>query len=91
MKFKSKNFLSIFSISLLSVFLVPPAHAYAGPGVAIGAIIVGITVLLAFFSSLLIRIFNLIKFVFNFLKRKINQNTKHYKKEKSTKRQNIDS
>ena len=80
MKFKSKIFLTISSC--LFVFLIPPAHAYAGPGVAIGAIIVGITVLLAFFSSLLIRIFNLIKIIFNFLKRKITNNPKNYKKEK---------
>ena len=89
MKLKSKIFLSI--ISLLFVFLIPPAHAYAGPGVAIGAIIVAITVLLAFFSSLLIRIFNLIKIVFNFLKRKITSNYKNYKKEKLTNKQKIDS
>ena len=37
------------------------AHAYAGPGAAIGAIIVFLTVIIAFFASTFIRLFSFIK------------------------------
>lgn len=47
-----------------------PVYAYAGPGVAIGAIIVAITVLIAFFSSLIIRLFNFLKSTFKYLIKK---------------------
>ena len=84
---QSKIYLSIISFFL--VVLVPPAHAYAGPGVAIGAIIVAITVILAFFSSLVIRIFNLIKKFFYFLKKRFFSNYKLPKKKKSNKKSNF--
>ena len=51
--------------------LIPPAHAYAGPGVAIGAIIVALTVLFAFFSSLIIKIFNLIISFLKYINKKL--------------------
>mgnify|MGYP001268476787 CR=1 FL=1 len=55
------NLLFLFVISLL----IPlPANAYAGPGSAIGILIIIITVILAFFSSVLIKLFNLIKMLF---------------------------
>ena len=78
---KSKIYIGF--ISFLFVVLIPPAQAYAGPGVAIGAILVAITVILAFLSTLLIRIFNLFKYIFNFLKKKILSNPKFSKKKKS--------
>ena len=54
-----RSFLTL--IFLLSVFLPTPAHAYAGPGVAIGAIIIFFTVLFTFFASVFISIFNFFK------------------------------
>ena len=51
-----------YFLIFLFCFLFPPAaSAYAGPGVAIGAIIVFFTVILAFFASTFITIFNFIK------------------------------
>ena len=55
---------------MLTIF-IPPAHAYAGPGVAIGAVLVALTVLFAFFSSLIIKIFNLIISFLRYVKRKL--------------------
>ena len=64
-----KNYLFVLFFSYLILPLA--AHAYAGPSVAIGVVIVAITIILAFFSSLIIKIFKLLKFVikliFNFL------------------------
>ena len=85
---KSKIHLTI--ITLFFVTLIPPAHAYAGPGVAIGAVLVALTVILAFFGSLVIRIFNLIKNIFKFLKRKISTYSNSYKNRKSNKQSNFD-
>lgn len=56
--------------TFLFLIVIPPANAYAGPGVAIGAIIVAGTVILAFFGSVIIRIFNLLQYIFRKLKRK---------------------
>lgn len=47
-----------------------PAHAYAGPGAAIGAILVALTVIIAFFSSLIIKLFNLFTNTFKVLQKK---------------------
>tara|TARA_Y200000002_G_scaffold371201_1_gene367583 strand:- start:1605 stop:1853 length:249 start_codon:yes stop_codon:yes gene_type:complete len=76
---KKRNIL----ILLFSYFaiLIPPAHAYGGPGAAIGVIIVLITVILAFFSSLIIKIINLFKISLNkmvnyFSKKKKKSNSK---------------
>ena len=44
--------------------MTQPAHAYAGPGVAIGAIVVFFTVILAFFASTIISFFKLIQKAF---------------------------
>ena len=59
MNFQRSNFFII--LFLISFFLAPAAKAYAGPGVAIGAIIVAITVLIAFITSTLIGFFNILK------------------------------
>ena len=80
MKFKTeiKN-LYIFLIAIFSLS-ISPAYAYGGPGAAIGAIIVLITVILAFFSSLIIKIFNLIKILFLKLNTYINSKKTQKKK-----------
>ena len=60
--FKHSILLFIFSL------IFPPfAHAYAGPSVAIGIIIVAFTVIIAFFSSLFIKIFRACKYLFKFI------------------------
>ena len=61
--------------------LIPPAHAYAGPGVAIGAVLVALTVLFAFFSSLIIKIFNLIISFLRYVKRELKSKEKQKTKE----------
>ena len=66
MKFKNK-YLLLFYASLLIQF---PVHAYAGPGAAIGAIIVAITVIIAFIASLIIGTYDFVKKFFS----KINKN-----------------
>ena len=64
-----------FKLISLLTFLVAifnsPAHAYAGPGAAIGAILVALTVIIAFFSSLIIKIFNLFTNTFKVLQKKL--------------------
>ena len=81
MKFKSKIFLTISSC--LFVFLIPPAHAYAGPGAAIGVIIVFLTVVFAFFGSVLISIFHFLRNSFKkfkcFLAKKKQESKKSHK------------
>ena len=62
LKTGTKNFF-ILLIAIISGS-ISPAYAYGGPGAAVGAIIVLITIIIAFFSSLLIKAFNLIKFLF---------------------------
>ena len=79
LKTEIKN-LYIFLLVIFS-FSIPPVYAYGGPGAAIGAIIILITVILAFFSSLIIKIFNLIKISFLKLNAYINSiKTKKSKK-----------
>ena len=70
MKFK-KKYLFIFYLSL---FLQIPVHAYAGPGAAIGAIIVAITVIFAFIASLIIGTYEMFKKFFHKRKKKKNIN-----------------
>ena len=45
-----KHFSLILIITTFFI-LTEPAHAYAGPGVAVGALIVFLTVILTFFAS----------------------------------------
>ena len=69
--FLDKTFFTL--LFLLTIFMVStaPAHAYAGPGVAIGAILVLFTVIFAFFGSIIIRLLNLIKRFTNFFFKKL--------------------
>ncbi|MBK16799.1 MAG: hypothetical protein CMK49_02135 [Prochlorococcus sp. SP3034] len=51
----------VFVTFLISIVLPIPAHAYAGPGVAIATILIFATVLLSFFASLGLKIFKITK------------------------------
>ena len=57
-----KSFIPLLFIS--TAILPPAAHAYAGPGVTLGAILVFLTVVFAFFSSTFLSIFNFIKKIY---------------------------
>ena len=79
--FKHKR-LKIFFLFILG-FLIPlPAYAYAGPGSAIGILIIILTVIIAFFSSVFIKLFNFFKMLFK--KAKLNSN-KHSSKNNNQK------
>ena len=77
MYFKNRYLLLFY----LSLFLQIPVHAYAGPGAAIGAIIVAVTVLFAFIASLIIGTYDLFK---KFL---LKRNKKKYTNKQSDKNQ----
>ena len=90
---KSKSFKTLKykkQIILFStLFLISkPAYAYAGPGVAIGALVVFLTVIIAFFASFFISLFRFIikssKFIINFLFNKRNKKLKQSKKEEKS-------
>ena len=68
---KRHTYRLLFLISFVSV---PAAHAYAGPGVAIGAVIVFITVCITFFASLFLTLFNSIKKLFILMIKKLKKN-----------------
>ena len=51
-------------ILLISALFPTAVHAYAGPGVAIGAVIVVFTVVFAFFASFFISLFEYFKNLF---------------------------
>ena len=69
----------ILCLVVVGDLLSLPAHAYAGPGVALGAIIVFFTVLLTFFASVLISIFNFFKNNIKKIKRSGNKRSKKNK------------
>tara|TARA_B100000989_G_C19529176_1_gene468668 strand:- start:2037 stop:2279 length:243 start_codon:yes stop_codon:yes gene_type:complete len=67
---------------LLTILIIPlPVYAYGGPGIAIAGLIVFITVLLAFFASVFLRIYLLLKKFFNFIRKNIKK-IKRIKKKK---------
>ncbi len=80
LKTDTKNFF-ILLLAIISGS-ISPAYAYGGPGAAVGAIIVLITIIIAFFSSLLIKTFNLLKFSFS----KLNSYIKSKKKKNNYKK-----
>tara|TARA_Y100000589_G_C26864683_1_gene511393 strand:+ start:226 stop:471 length:246 start_codon:yes stop_codon:yes gene_type:complete len=80
MKFKNKYLLLFY----LSLFFQFPVHAYAGPGAAIGAIVVAITVILAFIASLIIGTFDYFKKFFTKLNKKNNNNKTDINKKNDT-------
>ena len=57
--YEKKTFISlkkniyIFCITLISIVFIKPAHAYGGPGLGIGALIVLTTVIITFFAFFL--------------------------------------
>ena len=61
-----KKKITLFSLCLFvsSIIAPPSAHAYAGPGVAIGAMIVAITVFFAFIASTFIGLLGFIRKIF---------------------------
>ena len=63
-----KNFSLILIITIFFI-LIEPAYAYAGPGVAVGALIVFLTVILTFFASFILTIFGYLRKLFNYLYR----------------------
>tara|TARA_B100000989_G_C19141146_1_gene303413 strand:- start:97 stop:402 length:306 start_codon:yes stop_codon:yes gene_type:complete len=72
----TKLFLIFFLVNTL------PAFAYAGPGVAIGAIIVFITVIITFFGSFILTIYSYVKKIIHFLFKKLKKTNKKSKKNK---------
>lgn len=67
---KKKNLFSYILLFISSILVsMQPAHAYAGPGVAIGAIIVFLTIVVTFFASFFLTIFKYIKRLFLYLKK----------------------
>ena len=81
----NKKYLYFFLISLISTLYVP-AFAYAGPGAALGVVIVFITVVIAFVISIFLTSYKFIKRLFikitNFFK-KIILKLKNQKKNKN--------
>lgn len=80
---KIKNyFLFLFAFTFI---VINPVHAYAGPGAAIGAIIVALTVILAFCASFLLGLFQFLKKSFKVLQLKFSKSNQ--KSVKNKKRQ----
>ena len=69
--------LKVLSLFVIGLLIPLPAHAYAGPGSAIGILIIILTVILAFFSSVIIKFFNLIKMIFKKINLRSKKNTKN--------------
>ena len=67
----------------LPLLLIKPVYAYGGPGVAIGAIVVLFTVILAFFGSVFLVIAKFIKKVFLYLKNYISKRKQSKSKNKN--------
>ena len=78
---KLKNFL-LFLISLF-IFGTNPVHAYGGPGIGLGAIIVLITVIITFIASVFLTFLKYFKELKNninqLLEKKRNKNNKKKK------------
>ena len=66
-------FKNCYLLLILSIIFPSAANAYAGPGVAIGALIVFITVILAFFASTLISFLKFFKKIFFNLRKLISK------------------
>jgi len=78
-----KKFFIYFITTFFLIIFSSPVFAYAGPGAAIGAIIVFLTIIITFFASFLLTIFsNLKKFFYQikiFNKNKKIKNKKYKK------------
>ena len=78
---KRTNFSNFRNVLLLLVVsaLFYPAKAYAGPGAAIGAVIIFLTIIAAFLGSSIISIFRILSKPFKMLfkrKKSLNNNSK---------------
>lgn len=62
-----KNRYLILILTSFSGTFFNPAYAYGGPGLAIGALIVLITIIISFFASFFLKIFEITKKVIRFL------------------------
>ena len=82
---KNNSFIQFFIFLLLFIFFPSAAKAYAGPGVAIGFIIVFFTVIFAFFASSFISIFKFSKKSFSFIKNSLLKKRGSQKKIKNKK------
>ena len=69
----NKNRYLIFILTVFSAIFFSPAYAYGGPGLAIGAIIVLVTILISFFASFFLKLVQIIKTVFRFLLKNISK------------------
>lgn len=68
------------------IFLsIPPVYAYAGPGVAIGAIIVFITLLITFFASTILTIFKFVRQIIRLILKILNNAKKNFNQRKRKK------
>tara|TARA_B000000532_G_scaffold227745_1_gene206948 strand:- start:621 stop:860 length:240 start_codon:yes stop_codon:yes gene_type:complete len=56
-----------FFLSIFFLIVIQPVYAYAGPGAAIGALVVAVTVLIAFFFSFIIKFLKFLKKVFFYI------------------------
>ena len=78
-----KKFFIYFITTFFLIIFTSPVFAYAGPGAAIGAIIVFLTIIITFFASFLLTIFSNLKKIFyqikNFNKSKKIKNKKYKK------------
>ena len=54
----------LFLTFLIAIVLPMPAHAYAGPGVAIAAIVIFGTVIASFFASIILKVYKITKKLF---------------------------
>ena len=72
----------VFFLFILFIFLCPAAHAYGGPGVAFGALIIFCTVLLAFIASTFLSAIKYLKIFFDFLKKSFQKKNFRRKKNK---------
>jgi len=69
-----RNKVKYLGIALFLSLIQLPAHAYAGPGSSIGILIVILTVILAFFSSVILKSINFIKNLLNKTRKKSSKN-----------------
>ncbi len=79
-----KLFNSTLSLFIISLVTPLPAHAYAGPGVALGAAIVFLTVIFAFIASSFLSIVNFIRRIFSSRSSKDNKVSQPVDKEDTT-------
>ena len=78
---KKSNFLK-FLLSFILITFTQPVYSYAGPGIAFGALIVFITIIITFFASIFISVFRFLKIFFIKLRSIFNKRKKKSKNRK---------